>query len=449
MNFALPLAGATALLCCLPPAFSMQGLIHFSNGDVIHGSWVSLGDQNTPGSPVVEMTSPLLKANPHIASAALDFIQWDREPKPPAGNARLVMQNGDTIQGRLVRFDEHAMVVETVFMREWPVSRAALSHLTYNHEGRIIYSGMHSLKGWTTNSANAWEVGDNAFYTREGNANLYRDVDLPAKFHLRIEIAGNRPPQVGIRLWTTPGQEGTHYTAVDLTPFGISIENREGDAVRTLVNTNRKHISLPVRFDLFVDRDTGTYLVYFNEERFEYDPLEEQATGTQQQGYGTGIAFFVPESNLELKNLSIHEWDGMFPGEQIGDKAVRPQTIKSPEEQGLESLLLVNGDRLEGRITPQGDGVEIQSELYRVHVPFRMIATMSLPAANANRPQPAQGMAVRLHLADGSVLTAGVTGKDGESLSLSSPYSPDYTLDLSDVRKVEFIGEDQDGSAAQ
>lgn len=451
MKLSAPWAIGAILFACLPPALSVEGIIHFGNGDFIPGSWLSLHQGNESDASGIDIQSALLRQNTRVAPAALQSIQWEREPQVSQGNALLVMRNGDKILGNLTRFNDDTLSVDALFGEGLSLSRHALASLSYSHEGKSIYTGMHSLKGWTLSADNAWEVRENAFFTREGNATISRDVKLPAKFHLALEIVGKRPPQVGIRLWTTQAEESSHYSNIDLTPYGISIENRQGDVMKTIANTNRKRISLPVRFDLFVDRDAGTYLVYFNSERFDYEtpqdeddaaaPLDGQQTG----GYGSSIVFFLPESNMGLKDLSISEWDGVFPGDRLGDASADAQKKDTDGKQDAEQLFLVNGDRLDGRITREEDGFTVQSDLYSVKVPLNVVSSISLPAAQDAALESPRGMAARLHLTDGSILTVGVVGKEENSLRLSSPYCSDFTLDLGLVRKVEFVHDERRG----
>lgn len=449
----------TPLLFLIPLALAngegdVVASLSFANGDLIPAVWLSATSGNS-GNMVLEVDSPFMKGSQSFASTVLNNITWDRENSSREGNATVHISNGNVIHGQILEFDGEKLVLKTKWADYLAIDKGMVTSISIDHAGKVFYEGTDSLKGWIVEKKNSWTIRDGAFYSREAGSRIARDVNLPSSLHFSCEFIGNGSyPQVEMKFWEDmDNKDKSNYTNVVISHTRLTIEKYENGVYKPIINSTKRALPFPFRFDLFADRDTDRYLVYFNGELFvPIDDLNEEADGhaaasredDNKAEYGTSLSFYLLSDRSGIKDLVISEWNKKNPGDLLAgyhDKGkVGSSSLLANKPDNSGEVVLVNGDSVYGHITYEGESVRVEGPKYNIKVPLAVVQSMNMPASEQNlEPQSAKKRQfASISFTDGSVISSQISKKEDSSLFLSSSYMDDFHVPLGLVRTINF-----------
>ena len=116
---------------------------------------------------------------------------------------------------------------------------------------------------------------------------------------------------------------------------------------------------------------------------------------------------------------------------------------RADEKRTEDAVLLQNGDAIRGIVAGLGDGtVKVQSQGNEVPVPLDSVTSLvlaSTPGGGSAANRGASGRAVRVKLADDSVVTAPSVRTQGDRVLLAFPGQPPRQVPLASVAGIEQI----------
>jgi hypothetical protein len=328
-----------ALIVALATSASAQpqpeNALHFRNGDLLYGELLAIDAPNAVRWQLPDAATPIEFRPDSIAQ--IDFPTSTNSIALTNNACRLLLANGDLLEGSLVSCDHDALVLETWFAGSLNIPRTSLQSVGFISHSPAIFDGITGLDGWTQGAAAAafpaesgqWNYHKDAFYA-DKPASIARDLKLPDVAEIQFDLAwkgslnfavalytdslqpillqGNGPGAAGfggfysLRIWNSavalwPVKKNDNYLRLGQVP------------VLSLMNKDRLHV------DLRISKPQHKIALFLDDM-----PVKEWDDPEGFIGEGTGMRFVQnPGGVIKLSNLRITQWDGIFADETTTD----------------------------------------------------------------------------------------------------------------------------------
>jgi hypothetical protein len=421
MNSLLPTLAGLALAAALassapaqpppksPPATNAApDSLLFRNGDLLYGQLLAIDAPGAVQWRHPDAAQPIEFKPDSIAQ--IDFPAPTNSAAPSNNACRLLLANGDSLEGGLVSCDRNAVALQTWYAGRLSIPRASLQSLVFMRRPPAVFDGITGLDGWTQSVSAAaapgesgqWTCRNGAFYAGK-TASIARDLKLPDVAEIQFDLAWKGALNLAVALYTDslrPVQLNAREQAPDFGGFySFRFQNtvlidlwaiKKADPIRplgqaidlSLNNKDRLHVALRVskpqhRIALFLD-----------------DKLIKEWVDPQGFiGQGTGMRFVQnhnPGSVVKLSHLRITHWDGIF---------------EEPAADSADACWLENGHKIAGAIESINNGkMAARTTHGPVEIPLAQLKAIAFARQQTSPPQTQAG-AVRATFAQGGALT--------------------------------------------
>jgi len=406
-------------------------LLKFNNGDVLHGTIVSVGAGNALRWRRADVKDPV--------AFNLDNIQeLQLAPRPPRTTRtphRLAVEltNGDRLAGDLVALNSQLLKLDTWYAGPLELKRAMVQRIVCQAAPlEAVYSGPTGLAGWTIaeGARNAWKYKNSAFYCRPGNAGgLGRNVNLPDLANIEFDLAwrGQLYFQVGFyfgnlnNLYSTGG-------------YMLQFNNSSVFLNRTSPNRGANNMGSSVEIPKFQNKSKARVAIRVNKAKktialfLDNDLVKQWPDAEEFAGSGRGMIFYSQgQSQLRVANIVVTPWDGRLDSEAA---AAVP---------GADDLIrFANGDKLSGTVVNIAkDEAVVAASFGEMKVPLERIAQIEFSSQKAEKARRQAGD-VRAAFLDGSRFTLALEKLEDQALVGSTESCGRVTTALDAFSRVQF-----------
>jgi hypothetical protein len=385
---------------------SSDGLL-FRNGDLLYGELLS-----------IDVQSAVLWRHPD-AALPIEFkpdsvVQIDfpapKTSTPPSSNSwRLLLADGDTLEGDLVSCDRDAVFWQTWYAGRLSIPRASLQSLDFVGHSPAVFDGITGLDGWTQAAAAAtgpgesgrWTYRNGAFYA-DKTASIARDFKLPDLAEIQFDLAWKGVLNMAVALYTDSLQPvllNLKDQAPDFGGFysfcfqGTAVIDMRAikklDPLRSLGQLLDPSLNSKDRLhvDLRVNKAQHKITLLLD------DTLVKEWVDPQGFiGEGTGMRFVQnPGSVIKLSHLRVTHWNG---------------TMEEPAaDTGQDTCWLENGNDIAGAIESISNGkITVRTTNGPVNIPLAELKAVSFAHPHAGLRQ-AQAATVRATFNQGGGLS--------------------------------------------
>lgn len=425
---------------------SAPNSLTFRNGDLLYGELISIDPHEAVRWKHPDASTPI-DFKPDTV-AAIDF------PSPtnsiPRGEhaCRLLLANGDTLEGDLVSFENQKLVLQTWYAGRLTIPRSLLQLLVLEPQAPVIFDSITGLEGWTQASAAAgipgetghWSYRNGAFYASKP-ASIARGLNLPDVAEIRFDLAWRGNLNLAIALYTDSLQP-ILVTAKDQAPdFGAFYSLRLQDSfsfnvdlwpikkaerlrplgqlfIPSLNNKDKLHV------DILVSKPQHRIMLLLDDA-----PVKDWVDPEGFAAEGKGMRFVQNSGTaLKLSNLHITEWDGMFP-EISGETTETTQDVVWSE----------NRNKIAGTVeTITREKLTVHTTNGPVTVPLAQVKTIDF----AHRPEgspPALPAMVRATFAQGGGVTFILERWRPNEMTVLSPDFGRAKINPAAFTRLEFL----------
>ncbi|MGD0813694.1 MAG: hypothetical protein ABSA83_08835 [Verrucomicrobiota bacterium] len=392
-----------------PASNAAQDILLFRNGDLLYGRLAA-----------IDVTGAVQWHQPDAAQqiqfkpgsmAQIDFPAPNNAAAPSNTSCRLLLANGNALEGNLISCDREAVALQTWYAGRLSVPRASLRSLVFTKNWPVVFDGIAGLGGWTQAASAAaapgesgqWTYRNGAFYAAK-TASIARDLKLPDVAEIQFDLAWQGPLNLAIALYTdsllpvllsaknqSPDFGGFYslrldnafYRSIDLWPIKKNeLDRRLGQLpFPFLGNKDRMHV------DLRVSKPQHKIALSLD------DKLVKEWVDPQGfAGEGTGMRFVQnPGGVTKLSRLRVTHWDGIFdePAADVTHDAFWPE----------------DGAQVAGAIDSISNGkLAFRTTHGPMEIPLVRLKALAFARRQDNSPEIKAGN-VRATFAQGGVLT--------------------------------------------
>jgi hypothetical protein len=381
----------------------------FRNGDLLYGQLLAIDAPSAVQWRHPDAARPIEFKPDCIAQ--IDFSAPKNSTAPSDNACRLLLANGDSLDGNFVSCDRETVVLQTWYAGRLSIPRASSQSLVFIRRSPALFDGITGLDGWTQavsavaapGQAGQWIYRDGAFYASK-TASIARDLKLPDVAEIQFDLAWKGPLNLAIALYTDSLRpvllsakdqapdfggfyslrfDNSFYRYIDLWPIKKNGRDRKLGQVPfpTLNNKDRVHVDLHVsktQHKIALSLDDTLVKEWVDPEGFA--------------GEGTCMRFVQnPGGVLKLSNLRVAQWDGIF--EEPADDITR------------DACWLENGQKMAGAIESISNGkIAVRTTKGPVQIPLAQLKAVTFAHRQASPPQT-QAATVRATFAQGGGLT--------------------------------------------
>jgi hypothetical protein len=412
-GLALAAALASSAPAQLPPKSSpatntAPDSLLFRNGDLLYGQLLAIDPPSAVQWRHPDAAQPIEFKPDTIAQ--IDFPAPTNSAAPSNNACRLLLANGDSLEGALVSCDREAVVLQTWYAGRLSIPRASLQSLVFVRRSPAVFDGITGLDGWTQavsaapapGESGQWTYRDGAFYAGK-TASIARDLKLPDVAEIQFDLAWKGALNLAVALYTDslrpiylPGKEqgpdfggfyslrldNVNYRNIDLWPIKKkeSLHGLGQAPFPSLNNKDRLHVGLRVskpQHKIALSLDDTLIKEWVDPQGFA--------------GEGTGMRFVQnPGGVIKLSHLRITHWDGIF---------------EEPAAGSADACWFENGQKIAGPIQSISNGkIALRPPNRPAQIPLAELKAITF-ARRQTRPPQTQAATVRATFAQGGALT--------------------------------------------
>lgn len=338
--------------------YAFSGILNFFNHDRMHGYFFSINENDKILWKYKNVTKLINFSLKDVDSIKLDNPYRNTEN---IGDTTINLTNGDLIPGNIVSMDKDMLIYSTVFAGILKIPRAMIREITYLGSQKKIYQGPKKEDIWRQEirEGQKIEIKDGIIKIPSRGWPML-DVKLPD--NVRIDFTVISPGNetfLQIFLFTFSGsngyllnQQGSYFEFERIT------EAEGSDSMNDVVmNKILKEPNLKV--SILINKKNKELFLLLN------DKLKMNAKDNYENfaGNGSSIGFFnVGRIPVELKDISITEWDGWLPN----DKTFKPKHN--------DIIYFINKDKSRGELLGIRDKtVFMNSEFGELKIPLSRV----------------------------------------------------------------------------
>lgn len=425
---------------------SNKDVLQLLNGDVLHGSFLSI-DPKTG----VRWQHPAMKEPIQIDPASVARIKLERSnsnTNAPGENCRVQLSNGDELFGNLTAVDDQKLTLDTWYGGAISIPRNRIVSIAPGQaQSGVFFEGPTGIEGWTVKGnntqlraliqngravlvpaggdGNPWKFSNGGFVS-SGNGSIGRAFDLPSMVNIEFDVA-----------WRG-------YLLLSLSLFSDSVESLGASSYMLQLNQNNAYlqrmanaagvmpfqsVNVPAfnqqqrraHISLRVDKQKKSIWLVVNGEKIkEWTDTSDFPKGQNFVFHQQGQAF------TKISGLKISAWDGKFEGEGVEQKSKE------------DSVKLVNGDKISGSLKSIQNGkMNFQSAFAALEVPLERIQNIEM-AGEKTEKAPKQAGDVKLTFLDHGSILLHVEEWDGQQIVGSSPNYGQVKLKPSAFGELQF-----------
>jgi len=307
-----------------------QGTIVFRDGDLLYGKLLAIDAGSSVRWQHPDASQPIdFKPD---AVAEIDFPASTNAAVSTNEDCRLLLANGDTLEGSLDSCNHENITLQTWYAGRLTLPRTSLQSLVFVPHSPTIFNGITGLDGWTEGGTAAaflgesgkWSYRNGAFYADKA-ASIARDLKLPGVAEIQFDLAWKGALNLAIAIYTDSLQPillsakdaspdfGGFYSLrfynsafIDLWPIKKNDHRREPGLgqlfLPSLSNKDHMHV------DLRISKPRHKIALFIDDR-----PVKEWDDPEGFIGEGTCMRFVQNTPGVtKLSNLRITPWDGVF-----------------------------------------------------------------------------------------------------------------------------------------
>ncbi|MDF1824023.1 MAG: TlpA disulfide reductase family protein [Verrucomicrobiales bacterium] len=416
-----------------PSGHAEDAFLKWRNGDSLKGDLLTSSDK------IINWKAPPFAAPLSIQVEQLEGIRLPRQSKtkqaPPPAPFRLLLKNGDRLEGELEFIDEKAIGFLAVpFQETARIPKAHVERLIHVGSDYLRYSGPSDLDSWTSSGRDRkiseWHTDlTGAFATHQWSGNLFREIEFPKAVEIHFQAAfplGSPNLEIGL------------VRGADLGP---KIETWDNFLVLTyrsqfvpVMELGEETKRLDFRF--LWDQTTGKLLLCDPSgrklasidralvDRRASDSTKSRASDPLIRGFS--ILNHTPE--LKLLSLSVQEWNGKDPAVI---NLAKPRLLMAGREPQFAT------DRV--RLSAGSNSIRTGSGSY----PIEELQEFILGVKDSVDPTPEKESNSRIAWHDGSSISGRLTRLEEGSVAIETDWSPgELQLNLNNAKEIRFPNEE-------
>ncbi len=292
-------------------ADASEAVILLSNGDRAVGELVASGDREH-----FVWKSPGFGGPFQFSLASVEGIRFPppREFPQAEGAYFFELVGGDLLVGTLKALDEESAVVEVPRLGTLHIDRAVLRRMQRRTNSEFVFSGLTGLDGWEVSGKDGgWREDAGHFVASDKGTGIYRDLNIPGKARLEIDLSWTAKPNFKLSLGVKKGVK-TKLSSNSVEVWGdrlvaVCESERDGDvSVLKQLSSEPGRISL----EIYLDQPGGHMLVASADGKLLADL---KVASKNRQTFG-GLSIDNLGGDLRVENLRIYKWNAEPP--QIG-----------------------------------------------------------------------------------------------------------------------------------
>jgi hypothetical protein len=423
---------------------SSRETLLFRNGDLLYGALEAID----PSKGLLWRHSDVDR----VIQFRADAVAEVHFPVQPLGGSNVVnacrcqLNNGDELEGSLVRLDQERAVLQTWYAGEISLPRRNIQSIVpILPEGRTVFFGPTGLEGWTIGKvvsglgdAGEWKYKNGAFYATNA-ASIARDVKLPDVAKIEFDLAWKGIFQLAVALYTDYYQpinlgnkdsepEFGGFYSLQLNSFSANLlPVKKNDPLRYL-----GQVSVP----MFNQKNTAHVEVRASKPKRTISLLvdgqlvKQWSENEEFVGQGTGVRFVHQgqvQSKVKLSHFRVSEWDGQF------DEKPTPNPDRKQDIAKLR-----NGDKVVGTLESIQDGrVSIATGGTNLEIPLGRVKQIELAQSPVRQSSPDQGN-IRAFFRRGGAVTFQLERWEANKVMGTSPNFGRLAFDASAFSRVEL-----------
>lgn len=257
-------------------------------------------------------------------------------PRPkPDGEYCIELSNGDVFYGDLLNFSEESLQIAATIAGSIHVKRQAVQRIYRWKETTLVYLGPNGLDGWDVSmpgvpAGDIWTSDRGWPQTTTSNASLFRDLNLPAKSAIELELSWNDVPDfelvIGPR--NLQGVVDGAEPVISNRPIDDAFRLEVWDRQLVVVGESERDADVAsvtpiasgpgaVRVQLYLDQEKQRLSVY-SRAGSQIASVRLHSRTPEVRG---GLRLTNRKGHIQLKHLRIAHWDGILPQDVEADQS--------------------------------------------------------------------------------------------------------------------------------
>ena len=406
-------------------AESIKGELFFTNGDVLPGA---PADSAQPGE--LGWSSPDF-LRPFQFDSKLIYLKEARfaGPNNPAwaeSDYRFSLAGGDVIYGGLASLTAEELTVDSRQAGRIRVKRSAVHRIERARQnGATLYAGPNNVDDWKIAPRfDAWRDDEGALATDQPSASMSRNVGLPARAAIEIEISWQSAPDFSLSLGVSDDPAAKWPACCFEVIAQDLILQRETERDLDVAKVMRLETEGRLQLHVLVDQQKQQVDVFGGDGEF----LASVRTSKDAPRTLPGVQLVHKRGGLRLEQIRVSSWDGEAPS---GPAADRPRARRIDGTVVYGVLTAYDANRREFRIQTEKGPVAVGHD--------------QLDCIYFDRAEPPEPQQVRVACADGTRLSGSFDRIEAGRLFVDTAAALDgasldsLSLPLEAVRSLRFL----------
>ena len=390
-------------------------LLEFLNGDVLHGTFLSI-DSNRGARWQHSAIKQPLEIN--LGSIARIKVERPKTTNAAAQNCSVQLINEDELAGNLIALDAENLQLETWYGGTLTIPRKSIDRIVPGiGKSLSIFEGPTTIEGWNMPKNNpvgrrpsgtgAWRYSNGAFVS-VGAGPIGRAFTFPDMVNIEFDLAWRPFLQMAVSLFSDNLETyGGNAYLLQMNQGSVYLQriSRTGDSsgfgTQQVEAFGRKS---DARVSIRINKLNKTIALLVD------GALLKQWTDRGDLPAGSNIVFHQQGQGLtRISNLKITAWDGKL----------EPEGADPRSKDDL--VRMINNDKLSGTIKNIQNGVmQFQTPFASLDVPIERVAEIELARESSQAPAhlPTD---TRLAFVDRGRLTLRIDRWDDQQITGSSP----------------------------
>jgi thiol-disulfide isomerase/thioredoxin len=295
-----------------------DAILRLASGDYITGS---LGDSATPdvvtwNSP--QFTKPLTFPAGRVVSIHFP-VGLDRPA--PTGAYCVELAGGDQLFGELVSLSPTDMVLDSTRFGKLKIARSHIRRiLSWGEGAKVIWQGPDGLRGWDHSGEKAqWTEEGGQLVTNNQDAFLQRDLDLPSRAGIELEISWKKKADFVIALGVDDNPKNIQQAfRLEVWEQDLVLMRETDDEVDVTSLLKLKAGGGQLHLQIYLDQEKNRIFAYTADGRRLGD-LEVAKSNSPAAFTLSGLRVMNKRGDLRLDRLRITEWNGEAPHDVQGN----------------------------------------------------------------------------------------------------------------------------------